>query len=105
VSEHDLYVECDVTVIGGGLGGVAAALAVVEAGATVVLSEATERLGGQMTSQGVSALDEHQPAARAPRRWRSNPRVGLYDSTERVPEKIPRRVADDAHPLRREPQN
>jgi glycine/D-amino acid oxidase-like deaminating enzyme len=47
-------------VIGGGLGGVAAALAAAEAGKRVVLSEATDWLGGQITSQGVSALDEHR---------------------------------------------
>jgi hypothetical protein len=53
------FIECDVAVIGGGMGGVAAALAAAEAGASVVLSEVTDWLGGQMTSQGVSALDEH----------------------------------------------
>ncbi len=51
--------ETDVAVIGGGMGGVAAALAVLEAGYRVILSEETDWLGGQMTSQGVSALDEH----------------------------------------------
>jgi len=51
--------RCDVAVIGGSLGGVAAALAAAEAGARVVLTEATDWIGGQMTSQGVSALDEH----------------------------------------------
>lgn len=50
---------CDVAVIGGGMGGVAAALAAADAGVRVVLTEATDWLGGQMTSQGVSALDEH----------------------------------------------
>jgi hypothetical protein len=49
----------DVAVIGGGLGGVAAALAACEAGARVLLSEETAWVGGQITSQGVSALDEH----------------------------------------------
>ncbi len=49
----------DIAVIGGGLGGVAAALAACEAGRNVVLTEATDWLGGQITSQGVSALDEH----------------------------------------------
>ncbi len=52
--------KVDVAVIGGGLGGVAAALAACEAGRSVVLTEATDWLGGQMTSQGVSALDEHE---------------------------------------------
>jgi len=50
---------CDVAVIGGGMGGVAAALAACDAGARVILTEATAWLGGQMTSQGVSAFDEH----------------------------------------------
>ena len=56
---EDVRLECDVAVIGGSTGGVAAALAALESGCTVVLTEATEWLGGQMTSQGVSALDEH----------------------------------------------
>ena len=42
------------------MGGVAAAVAACEAGLDVVLTEATDWLGGQMTSQGVSALDEHK---------------------------------------------
>jgi hypothetical protein len=52
-------IECDVAVIGGGLGGVAAALSAAEGGANVVLTEATDWPGGQATSQAVSALDEH----------------------------------------------
>jgi len=56
---ESVRLECDVAVIGGSMGGVAAALAALERGCTVVLTEATDWLGGQMTSQGVSALDEH----------------------------------------------
>ncbi len=52
--------DVDIAIIGGGMGGVAAALAACDAGKTVVLTEATDWLGGQMTSQGVSALDEHK---------------------------------------------
>ncbi|PWD52338.1 FAD-dependent oxidoreductase [Serinibacter arcticus] len=48
----------DVLVVGGGLGGVAAALAALENGARVVLSEEYAWLGGQLTSQAVP-LDEH----------------------------------------------
>ena len=48
----------DVAVIGGGLGGCAAALAALKAGRSVVLSEATDWVGGQLTSQGVPP-DEH----------------------------------------------
>ena len=53
-------VECDVLVVGGGLGGVAAAWAASRHDRTVCLLEETDWLGGQMTSQGVSALDEHE---------------------------------------------
>ena len=49
---------CDVLVVGGGCGGVAAALAATALGRTVVLTEAGDRLGGQLTSQAVPP-DEH----------------------------------------------
>jgi hypothetical protein len=42
------------------MGGVAAALAACDAGMSVVLTEASAWLGGQMTAQGVSAFDEHR---------------------------------------------
>jgi choline dehydrogenase-like flavoprotein len=45
--------QVDVAVVGGGLGGIAAALAALEAGRTVLLSEDSDWLGGQLTSQGV----------------------------------------------------
>ncbi|TDD66261.1 FAD-dependent oxidoreductase [Jiangella aurantiaca] len=50
--------RCDVLVVGGGLGGVAAALTAAQLGATVVLTEETDWLGGQLTSQAVPP-DEH----------------------------------------------
>lgn len=46
-------VQADVVVIGGGVGGVAAALAALDGGASVVLTEETAWLGGQLTSQAV----------------------------------------------------
>ncbi len=52
----ELY--CDVLVVGGGLGGVGAALALAESGRKVILTEEYEWLGGQLTSQAVP-LDEH----------------------------------------------
>lgn len=51
--------ECDIAIIGGGFGGVAAALAAAEAGCRVVMSEPTDWIGGQVTSQAVAPLDEH----------------------------------------------
>lgn len=52
--------SCDIAIIGASLGGVAAALAACDYGALVVLTDATDWPGGQATSQGVSALDEHR---------------------------------------------
>jgi hypothetical protein len=52
--------RCEVLIAGGGTGGVAAALAAARRGRRVVLLEETDWLGGQMTAQGVSALDEHE---------------------------------------------
>ncbi|MCW5963251.1 MAG: FAD-dependent oxidoreductase, partial [Bryobacterales bacterium] len=48
----------DVAVIGGSTGGVAGALAALRAGARVLLSEETDWVGGQLTSQLVPP-DEH----------------------------------------------
>ena len=52
--------SCEILIAGGGTGGVAAALAAARAGRRVVLLEETDWLGGQMTAQGISALDEHE---------------------------------------------
>ena len=48
----------DVAIVGGGLGGCAAALAALRAGQSVALTEPTDWLGGQLTSQAVPP-DEH----------------------------------------------
>ncbi len=53
-------IECDILVLGGGLGGCAAAIRATRQGHKVCLTEANPWLGGQLTAQGVSALDEHQ---------------------------------------------
>jgi hypothetical protein len=50
--------ETDILIVGGGTGGVAAALAACEAGARVILTEEYAWLGGQLTSQAVPP-DEH----------------------------------------------
>ena len=48
----------DILIVGGGLGGVAGAVAALEAGRRVILVEEYDWLGGQLTSQGVP-VDEH----------------------------------------------
>lgn len=51
--------SANVVIAGGGLGGCAAALAALRNGLTVVLTEETDWIGGQLTQQGVPP-DEHQ---------------------------------------------
>lgn len=51
-------VSADVVIVGGGTGGCAAALAASRAGLRVVLTEATDWIGGQLTAQAVPP-DEH----------------------------------------------
>lgn len=53
-------INTDVLVVGAGTGGVSAAIAASRNGKSVVILEETPWLGGQLTSQGVSAPDEHQ---------------------------------------------
>lgn len=53
-------IYCDVLVVGGSFGGCAAAISARRAGAEVWLIEDSDWVGGQVTSQGVSALDEHR---------------------------------------------
>jgi hypothetical protein len=50
--------NCEVVVVGGTLGGVAAAAQSMRSGAQTCLIELTPWLGGQISSQGVSAIDE-----------------------------------------------
>ncbi len=52
--------ECktDILIVGGGFGGVAAAIAACKAGCRVIMTEETDWIGGQATAQGVP-LDEH----------------------------------------------
>nr|MBI1231699.1 FAD-dependent oxidoreductase [Cytophagales bacterium] len=51
--------QADIIIAGGGLGGCAAALAALRNGLSVILTEETDWIGGQITQQGVPP-DEHQ---------------------------------------------
>ena len=55
----DAELRADVLVVGGSLGGVAAALTASRMGLRVHLAADRAWVGGQLTSQAVSALDEH----------------------------------------------
>lgn len=54
---HNLDLRCDLAVVGGGIGGVCAAVAAARRGLSVVIVEDTHMLGGQATTSGVSAMD------------------------------------------------
>jgi hypothetical protein len=47
------HLSADIVIVGGGTGGVAAAIAALRKGRTVILSEETDWIGGQFTSQAV----------------------------------------------------
>lgn len=51
-------VNCEILVAGGGLAGVATAYEALLAGRTVCMTEITDWIGGQISSQGTSAFDE-----------------------------------------------
>lgn len=56
--QPDKTEECELLIVGGGLSGSAAAYEALLAGRTVCLTEITDWVGGQISSQGTSALDE-----------------------------------------------
>ena len=51
--------EADLVIIGGGTGGCATALGALRNGLTVIMTEETDWIGGQLTQQGVPP-DEHK---------------------------------------------
>ena len=51
--------HADVLIVGGGVGGCAAAMAATDLGCNVILTEETDWIGGQLTSQAVPS-DEHR---------------------------------------------
>ncbi|MFN0106824.1 MAG: FAD-dependent oxidoreductase [Bryobacteraceae bacterium] len=82
--------RCDVAVIGAGTGGVAAALAALRNGMRVVMTEETDWVGGQLTSQMVPP-DEHPwveqfGATRLYREYRSRIRAYYRDHYPLTPD-------------------
>ena len=70
--------RADIVIVGGGIGGCAAALAAARSGQQVILTDETDWIGGQLTSQAVPP-DEHPwiesfGATRLYRRFRKNVR-------------------------------
>lgn len=56
--DNAIELKADVLIVGGGLGGVSAALTAADLGASVILMEELDWLGGQLTAQGIP-LDEY----------------------------------------------
>lgn len=54
----DKIVECEILVVGAGLAGAATAYEGLKLGKTVCMTDITDWIGGQISSQGTSALDE-----------------------------------------------
>ncbi|MEO9004850.1 MAG: FAD-dependent oxidoreductase [Ginsengibacter sp.] len=52
-------ISADVVIAGAGMGGFAAAMAALRNGRSVLLTEETDWIGGQLTQQGLSCPDEH----------------------------------------------
>ena len=60
----DQVVECELLIVGGGLAGTAAAYESLLMGHTVCMTELTDWVGGQISSQGTTALDESKEQRR-----------------------------------------
>lgn len=72
----DTVKPVDVLVVGGGTGGVTAAMAAAQGGVSVALLEETPWVGGQFTSQGLPAPDENG--------WREQSPSRSYDMYRRL---------------------
>ena len=73
----------DLVIAGGGLGGVAAALAALRSGLRVAMTEETDWIGGQLTQQAVPP-DEHQwIETHGSTRWYRELRAGIRDYYKR----------------------
>ena len=86
---------CQVLVVGGGLGGVAAAEDLARAGVSVILTEPTSHLGGQLTAQGLGTPDENSFIEDAPGPGTPHYRAlrdQVRDAYARTPNVVPSRA-------------
>jgi hypothetical protein len=78
---------CQVLIIGGGLGGVAAAEDLAERGISVIIAEPTSHLGGQLTAQGLCTPDQDRwinktPGTGSPHYRSLMSQIAAYYSTQ-----------------------
>ena len=78
-SASDLARRFDLVIAGGGLGGVAAALAALRAGLRVAMTEETDWIGGQLTQQGVPPDEHAWIESHGATRWYRDLRSGIRD--------------------------
>ncbi len=84
-----MELECDVCVVGAGVGGYAAALSLLRSGKRVILTEEGDRVGGQLTAQGV-------PPDESP--WIDSRNTGCTASYRSFRERVRRAYRED-YPL------
>jgi len=79
--------DCELVVVGGSFGGIAAAAEAMKAGTQICLIELTPWLGGQISSQGISAIDESETLLKTQNfssSWR-NFRESILNQTVQLP--------------------
>lgn len=93
--------SCEVVVVGGSLGGIAAAAHAMQSGAITCLIELTPWLGGQISAQGVSAIDESRlmwESGTFSRSWTSFKAL-IQQQTVKLPSWVPVRGNQEAENL------
>ncbi|MEM8640895.1 MAG: FAD-dependent oxidoreductase [Cyanobacteria bacterium P01_G01_bin.54] len=87
-SQIEQEIACELLIAGGGLAGTATAYEALLAGRTVCLTEITDWLGGQISAQGTSALDE-----RPTQRFRRHYPRGYLELRDRLAQRYGRQNA------------
>jgi len=90
------FYDADFVILGGGLGGIAAALSICSAGRTVILVEESDRIAGCFTYQDTSVYSENRfvetsGTSRSYQEFRENIRQWYKDNDQTPPSFFPRR--------------